>query len=89
MMVAQTIFSWNSVSERVLNPLYRLMECDRVGAVADHCNTRRLAAKAVQDRCLKLYLGVLLHRRPQVLEGGELLKGAIISVVFPPLKLER
>ena len=40
--------------------------------VSAHANDRKLAAKAVQDGSLRLYLCVMLHRQPLVCEGGKL-----------------
>lgn len=34
--------------------------------MAEHCNERRLAARNVQDGSLRLYLCVMLRRRPAV-----------------------
>eukprot|EP00887_Chlorella_sp_A99_P000156 scaffold16.g156.t1 len=46
-----------------------LADGEIVGRISSHANDRKAAAKSVQDGCLRLYLCVMLHRQPVVVDA--------------------
>ncbi|GAB4816026.1 hypothetical protein N2152v2_003072 [Parachlorella kessleri] len=67
-----------------------LREAQEVGMVSAHANDRKLAAKAVQDGSLRLYLCVMLHRQPLVCKGVVMAVGGsrFFDVYLPVLGVD-
>ncbi|BDA45360.1 DIS3-like exonuclease 2 [Coccomyxa sp. Obi] len=67
-----------------------LMTTQQCADVAKHCNDRKQAAKLVQEASARLYLAVLLRRRPLLTEGIVMgLNGArFLDVYIPDLGTE-
>lgn len=55
---------WHPCRAEDAQEAHNLLAGDVVGGIADHCNTRKQAAKSCQEACLKLYLCVMLRRAP-------------------------
>lgn len=87
-LLAAAIDAGGSKQEKVAR--HGLFEAQQVGMIAAHSNGRKLAAKAVQDGSLRLYLCVMLNKQPLICDGVVMCLGGsrFFDVYIPSLGMD-